>query len=76
MRNVNNIFSEKADLQIIGNINRMILNMGYSWEYTWRKDETIQAHETYGQNRLLCQSGKDYVVPFEEMLTVLSGIDK
>lgn len=75
MGSVNNIvFAEKADRQITGNITRMILDMGYSWEYAWRKDETIQAYEAYEQNRLLRKIGKDYVIPFEEMLKALCGI--
>lgn len=75
MNNVDNIvFAEKADRQITGNITRMILDMGYSWEYAWRDDETIQAYEAYEQNRLLRKIGKDYVVPFEEMLKALCGI--
>lgn len=75
MCNVDNIvFAEKADRQITGNINRMILDMGYGWEYAWREDETIQAYEAYEENRLLRKIGKDYVVPFEEMLKSLSGI--
>ncbi len=75
MGSVNNIvFAEKADRQITGNITRMILDMGYSWEYAWRKDETIQAYEAYEQNRLLKKIGKDYVIPFEEMLKALCGI--
>lgn len=68
------VFAEKADRQIIGNITRMILDMGYRWEYAWREDETIQAYEAYEQNRLLRKIGKDYVVPFEEMLKALCGI--
>ena len=75
MNNVDNIvFAEKADRQITGNITRMILEMGYRWEYAWREDETIQAYEAYEQNRLLRKIGKDYVVPFEEMLKALCGI--
>ena len=75
MSHVDNIvFAEKADRQITGNITRMILDMGYSWEYEWREDETIQAYEAYEQNRLLRKIGKDYVVPFEEMLKALCGI--
>lgn len=75
MSRVNNIvFAEKADRQITGNITRMILDMGYSWEYAWRDDETIQAYEAYEQNRLLRKIGKDYVVPFEEMLKALCGV--
>ncbi|HFU3862527.1 TPA: hypothetical protein ACGPAZ_001316 [Streptococcus suis] len=75
MSHVDNIvFAEKADRQITGNITRMILDMGYSWEYEWREDETIQAYEAYEQNRLLRKIGKDYIVPFEEMLKALCGI--
>ena len=75
MSSVNHIvFTEKADRQITGNITRMILDMGYSWEYAWRDDETIQAYEAYEQNRLLRKIGKDYIVPFEEMLKALCGI--
>ena len=75
MSHVENIvFAEKADRQITGNITRMILDMGYSWEYEWREDETIQAYEAYEQNRLLRKIGKDYIVPFEEMLKALCGI--
>ena len=75
MSHVENIvFAEKADRQITGNITRMILHMGYSWEYEWREDETIQAYEAYVQNRLLRKIGKDYIVPFEEMLKALCGI--
>lgn len=74
MSSVNHIvFAEKADRQITGNITRMILDMGYRWEYAWREDETIQAYEAYEQNRLLRKIGKDYVVPFEEMLKSLCG---
>ena len=68
------VFAEKADRQITGNITRMLLDMGYSWEYAWREDETIQAYEAYEQNRLLRKIGKDYIVPFEEMLNALCGI--
>lgn len=68
------VFAEKADRQITGNITRMILDMGYRWEYAWREDETIQAYEAYEQNRLLRKTGKDYVIPFEEMLKALCGI--
>ena len=39
-----------------------------------RQDETIQAYEAYEQNRLLRKIGKDYIVPFEEMLKALCGI--
>jgi len=75
LNSVNNIvFAEKADRQITGNITRMILEMGYSCEYAWREDETIQAYEAYKQNRLLRKIGKDYVIPFEEMLKALCGI--
>ena len=75
MSHVDNIvFAEKADRQITGNITRMILDMGYSREYEWREDETIQAYEAYEQNRLLRKIGKDYIVPFEEMLKALCGI--
>ncbi|MDF2595664.1 MAG: hypothetical protein K0R69_2005 [Clostridia bacterium] len=75
MSNIDSIvFAEKADRQITGNISRMILDMGYRWEYAWREDETIQAYEAYEQNRLLRKIGKDYIVPFEEMLKALCGI--
>lgn len=75
MSHVDNIiFAEKADRQITGNITRMILDMGYRWDYAWREDETIQAYEAYVQNRLLRKIGKDYIVPFEEMLKALCGI--
>lgn len=75
MSHVDNIiFSEKADRQITGNITRMILDMGYRWDYAWREDETIQAYEAYEQNRLLRKIGKDYIVPFEEMLNALCEI--
>lgn len=75
MSHVDNIvFAEKADRQITGNITRMILDMGYSREYEWREDETIQAYEAYEQNRLLRKIGKDYIVPFQEMLKALCGI--
>lgn len=70
------VFADKADRQITGNITRMILDMGYRWEYAWREDETIQAYEAYEQNRLLRKIGKDYVVPFEEMLKALYGIQE
>ena len=70
----NIVFSEKADRQITGNITRMILDMDYRWEYAWRENETIQAYEAYAQNRLLRKIGKDYIVPFEEMLKALCGI--
>lgn len=72
----NIVFAEKADRQITGNITRMILDMGYRWEYAWREDETIQAYEAYEQNRLLRKIGKDYIVPFEEMLKALCGIQE
>ena len=39
-----------------------------------RDNETIQAYEAYAQNRLLRKIGKDYIVPFEEMLKALCGI--
>ena len=68
------VFAEKSDRQITGNITRMILDMGYRWDYAWREDETIQAYEAYKQNRLLRKIGKDYIVPFEEMLKALCGI--
>lgn len=71
----NIVFDEKADRQITGNINRMILDMDYRWEYAWREDETIQAYESYEQNRLLRKIGKDHIVPLEEMLKALCGID-
>lgn len=75
MSNVDQVvFAEKADRQITGNITRMILDMGYRWEYAWREDETIQAYEAYEQNRFLRKIGKDYIVPFEEMLKALCGI--
>jgi hypothetical protein len=75
MSHVDNIiFAEKADRQITGNINRMILDMGYRWDYAWREDETIQAYEAYAQNRLLRKIGKDYIVPIEEILKALCGI--
>ena len=70
----NIVFAEKADRQITGNITRMILDMGYRWEHAWREDETIQAYEAYEQNRILRKIGKDYIVPFEEMLNALCGI--
>lgn len=60
MCNVDGIdFTEKADRQITGNINRMILDMGYNWDYAWKEDETIQAYEAYEQNRGLRKIGKD-----------------
>lgn len=65
------VYAEKAERQITGNINRMILDMGYSPELEWREDETIQVYEAYEQNRRLRKIGKDYVVPFEEMLNEL-----
>lgn len=65
------VYAEKADRQITGNINRMILDMGYSPELEWREDETIQVYEAYEQNRVLRKIGKDYVTPFEEMLKTL-----
>lgn len=68
------VYAEKADRQITGNINRMVLDMGYSWEYEWKEDETIQAYEAYVQNRGLRKIGKDYVNPFEEMLKALCGV--
>jgi hypothetical protein len=68
------VFAEKADRQITGNITRMILDMGYRWDFAWRENETIQAYEAYKQNRLLRKIGKDYIVPFEEMLKALCGI--
>ena len=68
------VFAEKADLQITGNITRMILDMGYRWDFAWRENETVQAYEAYEQNRLLRKIGKDYIVPFEEMLKALCGI--
>ncbi|MDD3141446.1 MAG: hypothetical protein PHX08_21120 [Lachnospiraceae bacterium] len=75
MSNIDSVvFAEKADRQITGNINRMILDMGYRWEYAWREDETIQTYEAYEQNRLLRKIGKDYIVPFEEMLNALCEI--
>ena len=75
MKSVDSIvFAEKADRQITGNITRMILDMGYRWDYAWSEDETIQAYEAYEQNRLLRKIGKDYIVPFEEMLKALCGI--
>lgn len=67
----NIVYSEKADRQITGNINRMILDMGYSPEFEWREDETVQAYEAYEQNRGLRKIGKDYVTPFEQMLKAL-----
>lgn len=65
------VYAEKIDRQIIGNINRMILDMGYTWEFEWRDDETVQAYEAYEQNRGLRKIGKEYVTPFEEMLKAL-----
>ncbi len=70
------VIAEKSDRQITGNITRMILDMGYRWNYAWREDETIQAYEAYEQNRLLRKIGKDYVIPFEEMLKALCEIHK
>lgn len=75
MNSVGNIvFVEKTDRKITGNINRMILDMGFQWKYDWREDETIQAYKAYEQNRGLRKLGKDYVTPFEEMLKALCGI--
>lgn len=75
MSNVGNIvFAEKTDRKIIGNINRMILDMGFHWKNEWREDETIQAYTACEQNRGLRKIGKDYVTPFEEMLKALCGI--
>lgn len=65
------VYAEKADRQITGNINHMISNMGYSWDYEWREDETIQAYEAYEQNRDLRKMGKDFIIPFDEMLKSL-----
>lgn len=67
----NIVYADRADRQITGNINRMILDMGYSWELEWREDETIQAYEAYEQNHGLRKIGKDYVTPFEQMLNAL-----
>ncbi len=65
------IYADKSDRQITGNIKRMILDMEYGWDYKWVEDETIQAYEALELNRGLRKMGKDYVVPFEEMLNEL-----
>ena len=75
MRSVGDVvFAEKTGRQITGNINRMILDMGFHWDYEWREDENVQAYEAYEQNRGLRKIGKDYVTPFEEMLKALCEI--
>lgn len=71
------VFAEKPDRQMTGNINRMILDMSCQWDYAWNDDETIQAYEAWEQNYYrLRKSGKDYVVPFEEMQKALDELDK
>ena len=65
------VFSEKSDRQMTGNITRMILDMSYQWEFAWNDLETIQAYEAWYQNRRLRKIGKEYIVPFEEMLKAL-----
>ena len=65
------VFAEKSDRQMTGNITRMILDMSYRWDFAWNEEETIQAYEAWEQNRRLRKIGKEYIVPFEEMLKAL-----
>ena len=65
------VFAEKPDRQMTGNITRMILDMSYQWNFDWKENESIQAYEAWQQNRGLKKSGKDYIVPFDEMLKAL-----
>ena len=53
----------------------MILDMSYQWNFAWNDNETIQAYEAWEQNRRLRKIAKDYIVPFEEMLKALCGIE-
>ena len=69
------VFAEKSDRQMTGNISRMILDMSYQWNFAWDDNETIQAYEAWEQNRRLRKIAKDYIVPFEEMLKALCGIE-
>ena len=69
------VFAEKSDRQMTGNISRMILDMSYQWNFAWNDNETIQAYEAWEQNRRLRKIDKDYIVPFEEMLKALCGIE-
>ena len=65
------VYAENPDRQMTGNITRLILDMSYQWNFDWKEDESIQAYEAWRQNQGLKKSGKDYIVPFEEMLKVL-----
>ena len=67
------VFGEKPDRKMAGNINRMIFDMSYQWDCAWNENETIQAYEAWNQNRRLRKNGKEYIVPFEEMLKALCG---
>lgn len=63
------VFAEKSDRQMTGNINRLILDMSYQWDFAWNENETIQAYEALKQNRRLRKIDKNYIIPFEEMIT-------
>lgn len=69
------VFAEKTDRQMTGNISRMILDMSCQWNFAWNDNETIQAYEAWEQNRRLRKIDKDYIVPVEEMLKALCGIE-
>lgn len=70
------VFAEKSERQMTGNINRMIVDMSYQWDFAWNENETIQVYEAWQQNRGLRKIGKEYIVPFEEMLKALCGIEQ
>ena len=53
----------------------IILDMSCQWNFAWNDNETIQAYEAWEQNRRLRKIEKDYIVPFEEMLKALCGIE-
>lgn len=75
MSNVGDIvYAEKTNRQISGNMNKMIANMAISCELNWTEEETIQAIEASGQNSDIRKIGKNYIVPFEEMLKELCKI--
>jgi len=76
MENLGEIFyAEKPNRQMTGNITRLILDMSYQWEFDWVENETIQAYEAGQQNQGLKKKGKEYVVPFEEMLKELCELE-
>ena len=61
----------------VGNVNLEEIDnyMSYQWNFAWNDNETIQAYEAWEQNCRLRKIAKDYIVPFEEMLKALCGIE-